>query len=115
MFERNLTKKHENNEKIEETFDIKSEYMKTKASFILRKVEQNSCLKLLIKAANKQALIALGKESIIVKVLLGEKSKEMELKVVWFVSNISRNSFSELVTQDRNPISEFSSTSTNVG
>lgn len=65
-----------------------------------------------IKAAGSETLVALGKGKIKVRATVEGKCQEIFLEDVWLVPKISRNLFSVLASQDRNPNSVFESTPT---
>ncbi|GAB0089493.1 secreted RxLR effector protein 161-like [Sergentomyia squamirostris] len=67
---------------------------------------------LVLMTAGKQNLKALGSGTIKVISTVGEKILETTLNNVLYVPDISRNLFSVLATQDRNPCSVFKSTAT---
>ena len=77
--------------------------------FVEFKEFENPCS---IKAAGNEKLQALGKGTIEILSEVKGRNLKMTLKDVWYVPEISRNLFSVLAAQDRNPSSEFKSTAT---
>lgn len=65
-----------------------------------------------IKAAGEECLIAEGKGKIKIASKVGEKLQETTLTDVWYVPKISKNLFSVIAAQDKNPESEFKSSPT---
>lgn len=66
----------------------------------------------IVKAAGEEILKAIGKGKIKIMSSVNGQSKMLTLKDVWYVPKITRNLFSVLAAQDRNPNSEFRSKST---
>lgn len=65
-----------------------------------------------IKAAGEEFLIAEGKGKIKITSRVGGKLQETTLTEVWYVQKISKNLFSVIAAQDKNPNSEFKSSLT---